>query len=497
MSNMEQSPKPRDVQEIDAAKALYRQSMQKTYVDCDRLFVRLMGLQWIGGVLLALTVSPSTWIGDTSQTHIHVWAAIFLGGALSAFPAYLVWKHPGKTMTRHAIAIAQMLWSALLIHLTGGRIETHFHVFGSLAFLAFYRDWRVIVTATFVVATDHFLRGVWWPQSVFGVTIESPYRWIEHAAWVVFEDVILIRACLLGASEAREIAVREARLSSANIDLETQNRERRKAEDEIRQLYDDLSQAHEAAIAANQIKSQFLANMSHELRTPLNAIIGYSELLQLLSARKNDTAMNDDLGKIHKAGHHLLTLINDILDISKIEAGKMQLESQLLEIQPIIDDVRETIEPLARQNGNRLTIHVIDEPGWIRADAVRLKQCLLNLSSNACKFTKNGLVEVSVEHAVVRNASWLEFRVRDNGIGMSAEQIGRLFQPFTQADSTTTRKFGGTGLGLSITKKLCEAMSGEIETHSVLGQGSTFIMRFPIPGGSGSCRIERAELVGV
>ena len=142
---------------------------------------------WGGGGIVDL---PQTWIGATSYTHLHVWAAIFLGGAISGLPVYLALKRPGRSSTRHTIAVAQMLTSALLIHLTGGRIETHFHVFGSLAFLAFYRDWRVLVSATVVVAVDHLLRGLFWPQSVFGVLTPSSWRWLEHAGWVIFEDVL-------------------------------------------------------------------------------------------------------------------------------------------------------------------------------------------------------------------------------------------------------------------------------------------------------------------
>ncbi|OYW26220.1 MAG: hypothetical protein B7Z47_07850 [Chthoniobacter sp. 12-60-6] len=139
-------------------------------------------------------ISPLTWIGDSSQVHVHVWAAILLGGAISGFPAWLAWQFPGLVVTRHVIAVAQVLTSALLIHLTGGRIETHFHIFGSLAFLAFYRDWRVLATATIVVAGDHLLRDLYWPQSVFGVLTASSWRWVEHAGWVLFEDAILFVA---------------------------------------------------------------------------------------------------------------------------------------------------------------------------------------------------------------------------------------------------------------------------------------------------------------
>ena len=170
-----------------------------------------MLLQWITAIVIAFVVSPRTWIGDEARVHVHVWAAVLLGGALSglSYSANDAW--PGR-LTRHVIAVAQMLWSALLIHLTGGRIETHFHVFGSLAFLAFYKDWHVLHDRHLVVAADHFVRGVWWPLSVFGVVTESYYRWIEHAVWVIFEDVILIRYCLRGAARNRGQSPSEKRI---------------------------------------------------------------------------------------------------------------------------------------------------------------------------------------------------------------------------------------------------------------------------------------------
>src|SRR5947209_7317320 len=154
-----------------------------------------MLFQWLGGIIIALSVSPRTWAGQTSTIHPHVLAAIFLGGAIATFPVALALLRPGAAVTRYTISIAQMLFSSLLIHLTGGRIETHFHVFGSLAFLAFYRDWKVLIPATIVVALDHFLRGIFWPYSVYGVLTATPWRSLEHAGWVVFEDIFLIASC--------------------------------------------------------------------------------------------------------------------------------------------------------------------------------------------------------------------------------------------------------------------------------------------------------------
>src|SRR6185436_2584341 len=165
------------------AQALFLEHQQEIYCRTDRVFGHLMWIQWLAGIAFALIVAPRTWVGSTSQIHLHVWAAVVLGGAITLPPAVLAFLRPGKTSTRYVIASAQMLMSALLIHVTGGRIETHFHVFGSLAFLAFYRDWGVLVPATVIVALDHMLRGLFWPQSVYGVRVASEWRFLEHAAW--------------------------------------------------------------------------------------------------------------------------------------------------------------------------------------------------------------------------------------------------------------------------------------------------------------------------
>jgi hypothetical protein len=200
---------------VERAEELFEQHRQEIFRSTDRLFARLMFFQWLGVILMALFVSPRTWAGQSSQIHIHVWAAIFLGGAISIFPIWMTRVWPGAAVTRHSVAIAQTLISALLIGLTGGRIETHFHVFGSLVILSFYRDWRVLIPATLLVAIDHFVRGIYWPYSVYGVLAASPLRSLEHAAWVIFEDIFLVISCLRSIREMRSIANRTAALEAS------------------------------------------------------------------------------------------------------------------------------------------------------------------------------------------------------------------------------------------------------------------------------------------
>jgi len=201
-------------EESERAEQLYQEQLSAQRVRLDRMFAKLMLCQWAFAIGIALIYSPYGWEGKQSAIHAHVYLALFMGAGLTLLPLVLVREMPGSTRTRHVIAISQMLWSALLIHLTGGRIETHFHVFGSLAWLAFYLDWQILATATVVVAVDHFLRGIFYPESVYGIANPEWWRFLEHAFWVAFEDVILLIACLNGLRSLREGATREAQLEA-------------------------------------------------------------------------------------------------------------------------------------------------------------------------------------------------------------------------------------------------------------------------------------------
>jgi signal transduction histidine kinase len=217
--------------------------------------------------------------------------------------------------------------------------------------------------------------------------------------------------------------------------------------------------------------------MSHELRTPLNAIIGVTEMLREdAEALKQDT---EPLDRVLGAGRHLLALINDILDLSKIEAGRMELQLEDFALAPLIDNVVKTIEPLAAKNENRMAISCDAAIGRLHADQMRLRQALLNLMSNANKFTERGTISVDARQAQENSCDWITIAVADTGIGMTAEQMAKLFQEFSQADASTTRKYGGTGLGLAISKRFCEMMGGDITVESEVGRGSTFTIRLP------------------
>jgi two-component system sensor histidine kinase/response regulator len=599
--------------------AAYQQDIHRR---TDRLFAGLMAFQWLLGIAFALWVSPLRWDGDQSSTHLHVLAAVWLGGVISLFPALLGWFRAGHTSTRHIIAAAQMLMGALLIHLTGGRIETHFHVFGSLAFLAFYRDWRVLIPATIVVALDHMLRGIFWPQSVYGVMVASQWRWLEHAAWVVFEDMFLVVSCVRSLAEMRETANRtatlehevrtrqqaenEARNATARNDaildvaldcvvvvdssghvvqfnpaaevtfgyssaeavgrhvadlmvpdgkqeayrvafnhyvdsgntamlnrrfeLSAKRRwgaefpvevaiaristvgtplyacymrditERKQAEEAIARQTRDLKQANAAerhnaaklaalveelrftqrqAESATRAKSEFLASMSHELRTPLNAIILYSELLQEEAKDRDGDRSIPDLKRIQSSGKHLLDLINGILDLSKIEAGKMALELERFDVKLMVEQLTDTVSSLVQKNNNVLTVRCSSNVGTVYGDQTKTRQILLNLLSNAGKFTTDGAIVVDVSRIRAAGVDCVQFTVTDTGCGMTEEQSRAVFEPFTQADVSTTRKYGGTGLGLAIVSKFCDLMGGTVTVSSRPTEGAQFVVRLP------------------
>jgi signal transduction histidine kinase/CheY-like chemotaxis protein len=244
-------------------------------------------------------------------------------------------------------------------------------------------------------------------------------------------------------------------------------------------LFRELQDKSEQLAAASQHKSQFLANMSHELRTPLNAIIGVTEMMQEDARDLKREDEFEPLDRVLRAARHLLALINDILDLSKIEAGKMELHLEAFPVAPLVEDVVKTIQPLAEKSGNELTVTCADEVGTIRADQTRVRQALLNLLSNANKFTERGRVTVTVRRETGDSGESITMTVADTGIGMTPEQIGRLFQDFVQADTSTTRRYGGTGLGLAISKRFCQMMGGDITVESEAGRGSTFTIRLP------------------
>jgi len=268
---------------------------------------------------------------------------------------------------------------------------------------------------------------------------------------------------------AERIRMRELELADMNLNLEST----------VAQRTSELAHAVKLAESANRTKSAFLANMSHELRTPMNAIIGYSEMLAEEAEELGQEGFLPDLKKIQTAGKHLLELINDVLDLSKIESGKMTIYCENIEIATMVRDMESTMQPAVQKNGNTLTVEMPDDIGSMQSDLTKIRQTLFNILGNAAKFTQSGQIKLTVGAHTKNRRQFITFAISDTGIGMKPNQLERLFEPFTQADESTTRKYGGTGLGLAISRRFCRMLGGDIEARSKPRKGSTFTVTLP------------------
>lgn len=462
----------------EARRVLLRYS-QEIWSTTDRMFARLLVLEWFALVAMAVWSTPYTWSGSQRTVHPHVWLAVILGGLVVGPILWLIHRSPGSNASRHGVAIAQSLISVMLIHLSGGRIESHFHVFGSLAFLSFYRDWRVLITATIVTGLDHAVRGMYWPESVFGIHASDPWRWMEHVAWVLYEDVFLIYTCRRSLAEMTEIARREAEADSSAQRLEAVVAQRTS---ELTESERRLRQSRDQAQAANIAKSEFLANMSHEIRTPMTAILGYADLLfELGDMSKAPLERIDAIDTIRRNGHNLLALLNDLLDVSRIESGKLSVERIPCSPRKVLEEIEHLMRIRADAKGIRLSVDIEGEvPEAVVSDPTRLRQIIVNLLGNAIKFTEQGSVTV-VAGFSPSPRSVMEVNVIDTGIGMSMEEQRRIFAPFAQADTSTSRRFGGSGLGLIISRRLASLMGGDVSlVRSGPGVGTHFRLQLPV-----------------
>jgi signal transduction histidine kinase/HPt (histidine-containing phosphotransfer) domain-containing protein len=503
------------------ARQLFEEHKQSIFKRTDRMFVWLMPLQWLAGIGFALWVSPRTWSGDYSTVHPHVWAALFLGGAISFWPVFCAIKWPGMAATRYMIAIAQALMSALLIHLSGGRIETHFHVFGSLAFLACYRDWRVLVAASAVIALDHFVRGVYFPLSVFGVLTASPYLWIEHAAWVVFEDVFLIISIRQSVREMLGIAERQAALEEVNFGIErtvaertaeltAEIIERKHAESEMERMHNRLMDASRHAGMA-----EVATNVIHNVGNVLNSVnISHSVVSDKVRKSKIATLTKTaNLFEEHAdhlaaylttdpAGQKMPKFLGKLAEKLSQEQEAILAELDLLgrnigHIKGIISaqqsyaragGVRETVlittlmENALQIDGTTLArnqIEIVREYGEVPTASLekhKVMQILVNLVSNA----KHALIDSGRQgkRLVVRTASdgaHLIVSISDNGVGITAENLNRIF-----VHGFTTKK-DGHGFGLHSGVLAAREMGGSLTVQSPgAGLGATFTLRLPL-----------------
>ena len=503
------------------SEAHFENSRHELRLQTNQLFFWLLLGQWLSAVLIAVTISPHAWQGTVQSLHIHVKVAIVLGGLINLLPLVLIRYRPDWWFTPHAVAVTQMLWSSLLIHLTGGRIETHFHIFGSLAFLAFYRDWRVVLTGTIVVAADHLLRGLFWPESIYGFANPEWWRFIEHSAWVVFEDFVLFLGCSRALFEMRKVADREAALELLNADIEQQvaartfelslakdslehaMKTRLQAEAELRQSQKLEAVGRLASGVAHEINTpvQFVSDSIFFLRDAMQDLMGLVVKLRLIrhsalqgaslagaveAAEEAERVADLDylLENVPKAFDRSLdgltrvtTIVRSMKEFAHPDAAEMTTVDLNHAIQSTLIIARNEYKYVAE-----IATDFAELP-LVTCYAGDVNQAVLNIVVNAAhaigdvvKGTEaKGLISVKTsiegEHVVIA--------ISDSGGGIPAAVRERIFDPFF-----TTKEVGkGTGQGLAIARSVVvEKHGGELTLTTEVGKGTTFFIRLPTHG---------------
>lgn len=434
----------------------------------DQIFGFIFLFQWLFGVALALLYSPYAWQGEVHYVHLHVYLAIFLGGALAAYPMYLCFRRRGDAGNRYVNATAQMFFSILLIHLTGGRIETHFHLFGSLAFLAFYRDWKVILLATVITAADHFLRGYFYPQSIYGVLSASPWRAAEHSGWVLFEAVVLLLST--------QGSVKELRAHSKDhVDLEINMKVAQAEVKERQKILENLQHAQGQLVQSEKMASlgEMAGGMAHEINTPLGAITLSASQLKDLGPRSPE---KDEIAK---------EIVQDILDsaerISRIVRGLKNFsrdgtkggEYVFCDLVTVLHESTALCEMQLKNKGIKLEIGTCPKALDIQCNPSQMAQVFVNLINNARDAVEN-LPEKWIRISLEDEVDTMKLRVTDSGKGIPEEIRNKLFQPFF-----TTKKIGkGTGLGLSIIHGIVKHHKGAISVDAE-NANTSFVVSIP------------------
>jgi signal transduction histidine kinase len=461
------------------SSALFHEHVQAVCIRADRIFAVLMMVQWVAAIGIALTLSPYAWQGQTQTVNVHVYAAVFLGGLISMPSIVLARTRPGWVVNGYVAAVSQTLWSALFIHLTGGRIETHFHVFGALAFLAIYREWRLLVVASVVVAGDHFLRGIFWPESVYGISSPAWWRFLEHAFWVAFEDTVLIFACLQSVAEMRMMAARQA-------EVEVLSERDRATSAKLRMALEELQASQDARTRAEKLAAvgQLAASVGHELRNPLAAVRGAASYLnkRITDPKAAGKPLSEDpripqfLGVIDRELNACGKIIGDLLDFARERKPALQL----CPLRPLAAEVFGVV---THPQHVTLINSVPENLAVPSVDRDQFRQVLINLVQNAVEAMpedKSGKVVVDAEGG--GDAPWC-IRIADDGAGMPEEIVRHIFEPLY------TTKVKGTGLGLAIVSNIVTAHRGTLRVESKPSVGTTFTIELPPEG---SARLEYA-----
>jgi len=419
---------------------LYQSHRQSLCAQVDREIALLMFVQWALAVIFSLRISQN--IYPESQ-HLHFLIALVGGGIICSLPMYFAFWKPGERVGRHLVAIAQISFSSLFIYLFAGKPEAHFHVFCSLALLATYRDWQVLITATLATITEHAIRS-FMMGSHFA---ENNWQWVEHTTWVIFFDVFLVLTCIRATKEMRQIAEAKWKIWHSRVEAESLNMRR----------------------------TEFFSVVSHEIRTPLNGIIGFTDFLKDSST---PAEQKEYVQIIKQCSDSLLNTLNDLLDFTKIDSGRFEIDPHYFHLGEITGYL-ERVFSLQCKNKNIDLITEIENgiPTELFGDSHRLRQVLMNLVANALKFTESGKISVRCYR---NNNQFYTWEVSDTGIGIKEDNLAKIFSPFTQEHSSVARTHGGTGLGLAISKKLVELMGGQISVRSTYGEGSLFYFTLPL-----------------
>ena len=493
--------------EEERTARLYRISQRRNHILTDRLFAKLMVMQWLGGIVIAMWISPVAWHGSKIQPLWHVWAALCLGAAISAPPVLLAWRRPGRVVTRHVIAVAQILTSALLIHLTGGRFETHFHIFGSLTFLAFYRDWRVLVTATLVVVVDHVVRGTLWPQSIFGVLDAGQWRWLEYVGWVLIEDIFLMISIQQNLTETLEVAKRRSRLESINAQIENQVIQRTAELTEAhKQLLKTSRQAGMAEVATNVLHN--VGNVLNSVNVSAETVAGKIRNFRISSLknvahllREHEHHLPDFLTQDSRGRElpgYLVQLADNLAEPQKAILDEVKhLQNNIEHIKQIVSmqqnharvaavfetlDVVEIIEDAISISSSSLSRHEVSLVREFEAvppvvvDRHKMMPILVNLLSNATQALaqQENAKQLTVRVAL-SGADTVQIKVIDNGGGIAPENLTRIFQ-----HGFTTKK-DGHGFGLHSGALAAREMGGKLTAESDgVGCGAVFTLELPL-----------------
>lgn len=450
----------------EKSQELFDESYKQLCIDNDNVFAILLFVQWFSAVAVAMFVSPLTWIGAQGLVSVHIYASLIIGGLLTLFPYYLIRKDPGAVINRYSNVIAQGLYSVLFIHLTGGRIETHFHIFGSLAFFAFYRDIKLLIAGSLVVTIDHFVRGVWYPQSAFGVFSQSEWRWIEHAGWVVFEDLFLGYACMRGLKEMKLVAHKTAEVMMHYEHLEEIVLERTNM----------IKEQQMQLVHASKMSSlgEMAGGIAHEINNPLSVIATSNKMLQrhYFDEQKDPEKVQKYFDNISRTVVRITKIVQGLRTVSRDTTGEEFIESS---VRDLMNDVTGLCSERFKNHGVKLDIDLNNSvyDTIIFCRRVQLSQVFINLLSNAFDAVEN-LDEKWVKVECFMKEGSVQFKISDSGAGIPKDIQEKIFQPFF-----TTKPLGkGTGLGLSLSISIVQDHSGSFKIDNS-NQNTCFLITIP------------------